>query len=115
MVMIELIFILAVSVSGAVAATQGQRVHSGRSLGLRHPLVALPCQFPASPLSRENRFPARHCENADKSRAINGLSEKTQIFSLQFPRSRENATPASEACPLPAGRGTPSAANEGGG
>src|SRR6266851_3242813 len=48
--MIVLIFILAVFVSAAVASTQRERARRGRSLGLRFPLVALPCQFPANSL-----------------------------------------------------------------
>src|SRR5882724_5236677 len=102
--MIELIFILAVFVSAAVASTRSERARSTRSLGLRSPLVALPCQFPA-----------RHGENMDNSRAINGLGETNANSSLLRGNSREDETPASEACPFPAGRGTPLPVNPSGG
>src|SRR3984893_7979316 len=101
--MIELVFILAVSVFASVACTQSERARRGRSSRLRSALVTPPC-----------RFPARHRENMDNSRAINGLGEKNANSSLLRGNSREDA-PASEACPFPAGRGTPLPANPSGG
>src|SRR5712691_12950020 len=97
--MIELVFILALFLSAAVASTRSERARRGRSSSLRCPLAALPCQFPA-----------RHRKNVGISHSINGLSEKNGNSSLLFPRSRED-DPASEACPFPAGRGTPLPAN----
>src|SRR5689334_19581600 len=53
-VMIELIFILALLVSAAVASTQSERARGARSSRLRAPLVARPCCVPQ-----------RHAENMD--------------------------------------------------
>jgi len=45
--MIELIFILALLVSTAVASTQSEEARGARSSRLRSPLAAPPCCFPA--------------------------------------------------------------------
>jgi hypothetical protein len=98
-VMIELIFILAPYLSGLLFPSKA----SGRIAR------AIPCQFPASPTGREDKFPARHAENPDKINMINGLSGRMQILPCQFPDSRENPQPLPSAprawrrgLPLPA-------------
>src|SRR5262249_38597056 len=101
--MIELIFILALFVSASVASIQSEQARGARSSRLRSALVAPPCCFPQRPAETW----------------INLILSMTWVTRMQIPpcyagKSRDE-TPASEACPFPAGRATPLPANPGGG
>src|SRR6266446_8573546 len=101
--MIELVFILALFVSAAVAYTRSERARRVRSSRLRFPLVAPPCCFPQ-----------RHAETWIILVLSMAWAKRMQIPPCYVGNSRED-TAASEACPFPAGRATPLPANPSGG